>query len=91
MRTDGRRDGRRDGQRDGQRDGGTKGHDHTIIRTVFKKRSYNNQWEHDNMVFVHRWSLIAASFMQKRSNWEFKNVVHIERELLFQSGLEQMF
>ena len=35
-----RTDGRRDGRTDGGTDGRTDGHDDTIIRTVFKKRSY---------------------------------------------------
>ena len=51
---------------------------HTV-KPVYK----DHPWECNNMVFVHWWSLIAESFMQKMSNWETKSVVAIEIESLF--------
>ena len=40
----------------------------------------------NSLAFVHRWSLITGSFMQKMINWEIKSVV-IDRELLNKGGL----
>ena len=45
----------------------------------------------NNLVFVHRWSLIVGSFIQKISIWETKSTVAIDRELLFQGGLYHRF
>ena len=58
-----------------------------IINTVYK----DHPWEHNMMVVVHRWSLIAVPFMQKINNWETKGMVAIDRKLLFQCGLQHRF
>ena len=43
----------------------------------------DHPWEHNTMVFIHRWSLIQDSFMQKMSNWDTQSVVAIDRKSLF--------
>ena len=45
----------------------------------------------NNLVFVHRWSLITGSFRQKMSNWGIKSVIAIDRELLYKGGLKHRF
>ena len=56
---------------------------HTV-QPVFK----DHPLEETNLVFVHMWSLITGSFMQKMSHWEIKSVVTIDNvELLNKDGL----
>ena len=43
--------------------------------------------EENYMVFVHIWSLIAVSFVQKMSNLDFKSVVAKDKELPYKGGL----
>ena len=43
----------------------------------------DHPWERNNIVFVHRWSLIAGSFKQNMSNLETKSKVAVDRESLF--------
>ena len=55
----------------------------------------DHPWEEHNLVFVHRWSLIAGSLMQNMSHWEIKSVVSIDGELLYKgvisTGLTAFF
>ena len=46
----------------------------------------DHQWGVTNLVFVHRWSLIAGSFIQKMSTLEIESVGAIDRELLNKGG-----
>ena len=48
-------------------------------------------WEELKLVFIHMWSLITGSFMQKMSNWYVKCVVAIDSELLNKGGLKHRF
>ena len=53
-----------------------------IVNPVFK----DHLREENDLVFVHRWSLITGSCMQNMSNWGIKRVVAIDRELLNKGG-----
>ena len=53
------------------------------VQPVFKDQPL----EEINLVFVHRWSLISGSFMQKMRNLEIKSVVAIDMELLYKGGV----
>ena len=55
----------------------------TTVQSVFK----DHPLEENNQVFIHRWSFIAGSLMQKMNNREFKIVFAIGREILLKGGL----
>ena len=54
----------------------------TGLSYTFKPVYKDHPWEENNKVFVHRWSLIAGSFMHKLGKLEIESVVAIDREML---------
>ena len=63
------------------------GHITYTVGTVFK----DHPWEVNTLVFVHGWSLITGSFIQKIRIWDSESVFALDRELLFQGGLWHRF
>ena len=52
------------------------------VQPLFK----DHPWEENILVFIHRWSLITGSCMQKMSHSEIKSVFAIDREFLNKGG-----
>ena len=56
-----------------------------------QERVKNHNWEENNLVFVHRWSIITGLFLHTMSNWVTKSVVlksgNCYTKVVFSTGL----